>query len=476
VQFTRIRDLGVFRGRPLKSLCLWGCTGTRNYAVLADIPTLENVILPEDYRALPPNEYAAIGSLRNHPALRQIAAEVVNGMGYEATGLKEAFWQDWDLEETVFRTLRKKGITFGLTRVPGGEYKLHITNQPLRDLSLLKGLPLVELDLHSCPFADLTPIREMKLHKLSISSDSVTDFTPLSGMAIERLYLRRCTHLRDLSFLTGIPLRHLYVDENPNLDDVGALAEMRTLEQATVPVYSRNIEALRGLPRLRLLGFQLNGGDPEMTVDEFWKTFEWVRKLHQAGVRPRHLRRLPSGQWDLDVSQSGLSDLTLLQGMPIEVLNLGQTRVTDLAPLRGTAVRSLNLHHTPVTDLSPLEGMPLTRLDLVRTPVRDLGPLAGMPLRGMDLSYTPVTDIAPLRGMPLQELKFIGCTGLTDVSPLRESPSLQILALPAGAKEIEFLRSFPKLERLSFAGDRASGYHPDRTPEEFWKEYDAKPK
>jgi hypothetical protein len=42
--------------------------------------------------------------------------------------------------------------------------------------------------------------------------------------------------------------------------------------------------------------------------------------------------------------------------------------------------------------------------------------------------------------------------------------------LPPKAKNIEFLRGFPNLKRLSF--NWTADYGPAQTAEEFWKEYD----
>ncbi|AMV20686.1 protein kinase domain-containing protein [Planctomyces sp. SH-PL14] len=472
LQFVRLHDLEVLRGRPLKELCLWGCTEARHYAVLSEIPTLENVMLPERYRSLPPDDYEAIGTLRGHPRLRKIGGEIIHAMGYEATGSAETFWQAWDQEQALFSALRKKGITFQLDKLPSGRYKLFIANQPLRDLSVLRGMPLHELDLHRCPFSDLTPLRDLKLHKLSLSTDSVTDFSPLRGMSIERLYLRLCPHFQDVAPLTELPLRELYLDESVNVADVAPLAKMTTLEKLSIPVQAGGIDALRDHPRLRLLAFQLNGGEPETTVEEFWKEYRWIRKFREAGIRPVWMRRLSSGRWDVNLERADLTDLHVLEGMPIEVLGLGYTKVTDLSPLRTLPLKGLNLHHTGVSDLGPLRGKGLTLLELFRTPVSDLSPLAGMPLQQLDLSLTKVTDISALRGMPLVSAKFNRCP-ITDVSPLAESRRLRVLTLPAGVTGFEFLRGFPELERLSFAEDSRSGFRPDKTAEEFWAEYDA---
>jgi hypothetical protein len=139
-------------------------------------------------------------------------------------------------------------------------------------------------------------------------------------------------------------------------------------------------------------------------------------------------------------------------------------------------IKTLQLSHTSVADLEPLRGLPLKEARLFRTQVSDLSPLASMPLERLDLGYTQVADISVLRGMPLIEAKFSNCTSLTDVSPLAENKELQTVTLPPNAKNIEFFRAFPKLERLSFTEDSSNRYRPDKTAAEFWQEYDAKQK
>jgi hypothetical protein len=130
---------------------------------------------------------------------------------------------------------------------------------------------------------------------------------------------------------------------------------------------------------------------------------------------------------------------------------------------------------TAITDLEPLRGMSLTSLWIFDTKVSDLRPLDGMPIHLLHLSGTKVKDLSVVRGMPLSYLRLHNCNELTDVSPLADRKELSSATLPPNARNFEFLRAFPRLERLSFAEDQKS-YEPDRTAAEFWKEYDAKPK
>lgn len=84
-----------------------------------------------------------------------------------------------------------------------------------------------------------------------------------------------------------------------------------------------------------------------------------------------------------------LSDLSPLEGLELEMINLQGTQVTDLSPLKGMRLKYLDLGETPVSDLSPLKGIPLVELYLNDTPITDLSPLKGMPLRFYILPQNP---------------------------------------------------------------------------------------
>jgi len=79
--------------------------------------------------------------------------------------------------------------------------------------------------------------------------------------------------------------------------------------------------------------------------------------------------------------------------------------------------------------------------------------------------------------MGLISLKLHNCPQLTDLSPLAEAKTLTSPTLPPNAKDIEFLRTFPKLERLGTNDAKTGGGLPGQPVAEFWKEWHAnKPK
>ena len=464
LQHNRVTDLAFVRGMPLRELSLWGCVDARNYKALTGLDSLELLLLPSNYRDLPAKEIDAIAKLRNLPKLRQLGAEITDRMPFGATGPKEKFWKEWDEYEARFGPLRRAGLTYRCTEREDGSFQLMIEDQPtLTDLSVLAGLQgaaLRELWLNGCGVSDLGPLRAPRfpqLRVLGLHRNPVTDLRPLRGLPLEALSLDY-TDVSDLSALAGMKLKKLYLHGCEKLTDVAALADMATLELVTVPLQTGNVQRLRNLPKLERIGFDMQRQYsflPVTTAAEFWPAYDAaapLRKLESMGIKAKRLRQLQDGMWDVDLSQSSLADLSILKGAPIAELWIQETGVADLGPLKGMKLRKLHLYHTSVTDLSPLKGMPLEYLNLVTTKITDIGPVAGM---------------------PLEEIKLNDCKLLTDISPLKQCPTLRLVTLPPEARDIEFLRTFPRLERLSYTENDRNGWRPSQAAAEFWKEYDA---
>jgi Leucine-rich repeat (LRR) protein len=89
-------------------------------------------------------------------------------------------------------------------------------------------------------------------------------------------------------------------------------------------------------------------------------------------------------------------------------------------------LKSLSCGSTQVSDLSPLQGMPMEWLSCYSTNVSSLSPLVGMPLKNLSCSNTPVSDLKPLTGMQLTNLTCPG-TKVSDLTPLANVRTLSIL-------------------------------------------------
>jgi hypothetical protein len=490
------------------------------------VKTLEVLMLPETLMDLPEEDIEAIGNLREHPALRQIQAEGVPG-GVTSTSFlpKEEFWKKWGacfrLEQALWQAGMRK---FRISHATDDALGLDLNGQPVSDLGILRGAGVCQLNLDKTKVTDLTPLADLPLEALHLGETPVSDLAVFRGAkfcsTLKELWLGRtkvadlaplaeCTALRtldlsgtavaslealhklplrtlflggtqirdlsplanlplevlafngtairDISALAGLPLKTIIFDGS-EVADVTPLLRCPPLETIILPDGAQQVGALRALPNLRRISYRHQRDvwmEPSLSAADFWKEFDWRARLTEAGFKSEALKRRDDGTWEVNLFESPIKDLKILAGGPISVLWLGKTAISDLSPLRGMALQELAIWSTQVTDLHPLEGMPIQHLDLART---------------------QITDLSPLRGMPLTQLKLGGCPELTDLSPLAASQALQSLVLPPNAKGFEFLRTFSKLERLSFQEDASNDYRPDKTAAEFWRENDAQKK
>jgi len=94
--------------------------------------------------------------------------------------------------------------------------------------------------------------------------------------------------------------------------------------------------------------------------------------------------------------------------MPLTILDCSQTGVSDLTPLKGLPLASLSLRDAPVTNLAALARMKLTSLDVFGCrKLADLTPLKGMQLEVLKCGgYTLINDLSAIEGMPLKVIEF----------------------------------------------------------------------
>lgn len=199
------------------------------------------------------------------------------------------------------------------------------------------------------------------------------------------------------------------------------------VEQA--PVQQQRLQNTFGIERIH----------PSQLDSQLWR--ELKQRLDSSAVKFRSVDIDENGLCRLNLSTTPTTDLSHLQGMPLDSLDLSETAVRDLSPLRGMPLRTLNIMGTQVTDLSPLQGMKLRQLQMSSLPVRDLAPLAEAELKQLVIIGVPVSDLTPLSRMPLEYLD-LRRTNVTDLSPLATTPlkSLQIEDSP--------LRDLTPLQKL----------------------------
>jgi len=125
-----------------------------------------------------------------------------------------------------------------------------------------------------------------------------------------------------------------------------------------------------------------------------------------------------------------------------------------------------------VMDLSALQGMPLEFLDVSGARITDLTPLQGAPLTVLYLARTAIRDLAPLRGMPLKTLRLDGCQKVRDINALGDCAALEQLILAPLARDVAPLRQLSGLKQLAYTMPDNDNWGSVSNAAEFWKAHD----
>ncbi len=211
---------------------------------------------------------------------------------------------------------------------------------------------------------DLSPVRALpglQAFRLRHSRD-VSDFSPLSGMKhLTVLELHLCHQVRDAGlahFKDRKNLTHLDLTHAKQVTDAGLA----------------NFKGCKNLTYLRLDWTQVT--DAGLASFEDCKNLTDVMlaatQVSDAGVA--HLR--------------DCKDLTYLNLAQTQVTEVGLAHLKDCKNLKELVL----LEASKVADLSPIKDLKLTRLNCVATGVTDLSPLEGMPLEDIRLTPKNITQ------------------------------------------------------------------------------------
>ena len=342
---------------------------------------------------------------------------------------------------------------------------LDLTDTPVRNLEPLSGLPLSILRLANTRVEDLTPLATLPLEELDISDTAVADLTPLERLPLTSLRLSR-TRVQDLAVLVGMPLTSLSI-AGTRVQDLAPLKGLKLAELDATSTWVADLTPLTGmrLTSLGLAGTRVTNLNPLQGMP---LTSLTITGTAIGDLTPLHGMALTA----IDLSGLPVTDLSPLIGMPLTWLDLHRSPLTSIESLQGAKLSALNLADSRVTDLGPLKGMPLAVLDCTNTPVIDLKPLIGTPLTTLILDGTAVADISPLRLLPLKELRLSG-TRVKDLRPLCDDQgvgrSLERLILPPSTdKGLDQVRRLTALVQIGTRWDGSWAKVPSAT--EFWRQ------
>ncbi len=288
LQITRVGELAFLRTIPLENLNLHGCQLARGFEVLAELKSLETLILPEMVWNWPKEEIQAISALREHPGLRQIKMGV--RINQEASsGSASEFWTQWDNDTEPVLALRRAGTKFVVWSLNDGGLALTVSDPAFSDLSIFRKAKFAQLNLDGTNVRDLSPLVGQPLKVIRLNRTPVIDLSPLANFALEELSVVDM-EVTDISFLRRAPLcdslEKLFLDKLKfaDLSPVGACKALQVLSAYKSAV--ADLGPLRGLK---------------------------LRELYVASTQ--------------------VNDFSALAGMPLERLFIDLTPAKDLTPL-----------------------------------------------------------------------------------------------------------------------------------------------
>lgn len=149
---------------------------------------------------------------------------------------------------------------------------------------------------------------------------------------------------------------------------------------------------------------------------------------------------------------SDLSDISALEGFSaLETLDLSNTGVTDLSPLAGKPLKWLNLRELKATDYEALRALrELKHLYLTRNQMASpevIGELSE--LESLSISHVEGFNIRWLKRLPkLKHIEFWGYK-FDDISALRETSAERVSFIHCGVADLSPLAEIPTLKAVT---------------------------
>jgi hypothetical protein len=195
------------------------------------------------------------------------------------------------------------------------------SNNALRDLSVIKSLPLRSFSIDNTDTRDLSFLRGLKLEYLSANNTKISDLSTLAGVNVEMLHIDGCGQLKSLRGIRQLGVKSLT---------------------------AKNITGLSDLSELK--------GTPLESLDITNTGVADLAALHDAPLR------------ELIAIRTKIQTLTPLAGMKqLQTLRVSDTAISDLAVVHDlTGLRALDIGNTKVKDLKPLAGTDLEEVSADR--------------------------------------------------------------------------------------------------------------
>jgi len=268
--------------------------------------------------------------------------------------------------------------------------RLNLRGTAVTDLRPLAGMPLEELAC-SRGISDLGSLRSMPLRALDVSGSKVSDLSPLQGLPLEELRLNG-SNVSDLAPLQDMPLKRL--DANVSgVADFAVIPTLSQLEFLDLPPQAAGLD-VSALPALREVVARHLGIAHSIPAEKLQEIASVHRQLWERHGRVLELMKLKdmgphrlqvhdaSGQFDLDLRGTAVTDLKALRTMPVQRLFIDTSGGTplDLGPLSDhPSLRHVVAIGAHITDIVPLASLRQLESVAVSPDVANINALNGHP-------------------------------------------------------------------------------------------------
>ncbi|MDR1563353.1 MAG: leucine-rich repeat domain-containing protein [Oscillospiraceae bacterium] len=323
-------------------------------------------------------------------------------------------------------------------------------------------------NLYADNVSDLTGLQYCdELHWITLSRPAVSDWsilTQLTGLDSVEL-----SNITDISFIPSLTNLSYVSIEYSDIADWTPLAGATNL--SSLQLFETNISdisAISGLTNLSYLS--IYGG----SVTD-WSPIAGLTNLSSLRISNTDFAdsSVLSALANLevvDLSFTPLSDLSVLQGFPINSLYISHTNVKDISSLvTFENLSALDISGLSLSDYSVLESIPnLWQLQIIDSGITDVSAFANLNGLGLlALSSNQITDVSPLAGLSGLYFLDLGYNQLEDITPLASLTSLDYLYLDGNNLDLTDPDTMQVIEALEANGTWVNYEYqiiPDTTP------------
>lgn len=272
-----------------------------------------------------------------------------------------------------------------------------------------------------------------RLEQLILADNDIVDLGPLSGLASLKTLDLKDNKVVDLSPLSGLSaLERLVLSGNP-VNDISPLAALERCVDLELDDTNVSFEDVRALPyfgRLRGLGVAgLGITDTSMLAGLPLRSLSLARNPLSDAAPLSRLTSLVR----LDLSNTRLRQIApLVELEGLQWLNLSGNGITDLGALSQlVSLGQLRLADNRIADLTALKGLvKLWSLDIDRNDVSSLDPLFGLQeLAKLQAADNRITSVAALSGMKQLQEVGLANNAITDIAAFAGKTSMRSLEL-----------------------------------------------